>query len=100
MTELDPNVQIAEDAALMQGVLPSIDASLEPPVPEQRKSRTLTISTYIGPFVVFVLFIVFWEYMHRDGMRRFLDKKPSLLPSPVTVIDQAFLDTRVRGQLL
>lgn len=100
MTELDPNVQIAEDAALMQGVLPSIDANLEPPVPEQRKSRTLTISTYIGPFVVFVLFIVFWEYMHRDGMRRFLDKKPSLLPSPVTVIDQAFLDARVRGQLL
>ena len=57
-------------------------------------------STIIGPVVVFVLFIGFWEYMHRDGMRRFLEKKPSLLPSPVTVIDQAFLDKRVRGQLL
>jgi len=58
------------------------------------------LSTYIGPLVVLLLFIGFWEYMHRDGMRRFLDKKPSLLPSPVTVIDQAFLDKRVRDQLL
>lgn len=57
-------------------------------------------SSIIGPIVVFLLFIGFWEYMHRDGMRRFLDKKPSLLPSPVTVIDQAFLDPLVRRQLL
>ena len=57
-------------------------------------------STIIGPIVVFLLFIGFWEYMHRDGMRRFLDKKPSLLPSPVTVVDQAFLDPVVRGKLI
>ena len=57
-------------------------------------------STVIGPVVVFVLFIAFWEYMHRDGMRRFLDKNPILLPSPVTVIDQAFLDEKVRSQLV
>lgn len=57
-------------------------------------------STIVGPVVVFFLFIGFWEYMHRDGMRRFLDKKPSLLPSPVTVIDQAFLDNIVLKQLL
>jgi NitT/TauT family transport system permease protein len=57
-------------------------------------------STVIGPVVVFILFVAFWEYMHRDGMRRLLDKKPSLMPSPATVIDQAFFDERVRGQLL
>ena len=57
-------------------------------------------NTIIGPIVVFLLFIGFWEYMHRDGMRRFLDKKPSLLPSPVTVVDQAFLDKVVRGKLI
>ena len=48
----------------------------------------------VGPLVVFVLFLAFWEYMHRDGMRRFFDKPGFLLPSPVTVIDQAFLDSR------
>lgn len=57
-------------------------------------------STIVGPIVVFLLFLGFWEYMHRDGMRRFLDKKPSLLPSPVTVVDQAFLDKVVRGKLI
>lgn len=57
-------------------------------------------STIIGPIVVFLLFLGFWEYMHRDGMRRFLDKKPSLLPSPVTVVDQAFLDKVVRDKLI
>jgi len=67
--------------------------------PPTRKSKR-EWSTLVGPVVVFVLFIGFWEYMHRDGMRRFLDKKPSLLPSPVTVVDQAFLDKIVRQQLL
>jgi len=57
-------------------------------------------NTVVGPIVVFFLFIGFWEYMHRDGMRRLLDKKGSLLPSPVTVIDQAFLDSGVRGKLI
>ncbi len=57
-------------------------------------------SAIIGPIVVFLLFVGFWEYMHRDGMRRLLDKKPSLLPSPATVIDQAFLDPVVRGKLI
>ncbi len=38
--------------------------------------------------------------MHRDGMRRFLDKRPSLLPSLATVIDRAFLDKFFRDQLL
>ena len=88
---------IAADAALIQGVSPSIDDSLTPPGPE---TSGFQLGKYIGPFIVFVLFVIAWEYMHRDGMERLLDKRPSLMPSPVTTIDKAFLDPIVRGQLL
>jgi NitT/TauT family transport system permease protein len=57
-------------------------------------------SVVVGPLVTLVLFIALWEYMHRDGMRRFFDKPGFLLPSPVTVIDQSFVDDTVRGQMI
>jgi NitT/TauT family transport system permease protein len=72
---------------------------LDPP-PSPTRPRRWQWRVLVGPGVVFVLFLAFWEYMHRDGMRRLLDKRPSLLPSPVTVVDQAFLERRVRDQLL
>ena len=50
----------------------------------------------VGPLVTLALFLALWEYMHRDGMRRFFDKPGFLVPSPVTVIDQSFLDSVVR----
>jgi NitT/TauT family transport system permease protein len=93
----DSNAQIAHDAALIHGINPHIDDSLVPP---QKEGVRISVSTYLGPFIVFVLFIAFWEWMHRVGMELLLDKRASLLPSPVTVIDQAFLDTIVRRQLL
>lgn len=93
----DSNAQIAHDAALIHGINPHIDDSLVPP---QKEGVRISVSTYLGPFVVFVLFIAFWEWMHRVGMELLLDKRASLLPSPVTVIDQAFLDSIVRRQLL
>ena len=93
----DSNAQIAHDAALIHGINPHIDDSLVPP---QKEGVRISVSTYLGPFVVFVLFITFWEWMHRVGMELLLDKRASLLPSPVTVIDQAFLDSIVRRQLL
>ncbi|MBI4936246.1 MAG: ABC transporter permease [Actinobacteria bacterium] len=93
----DSNAQIAHDAALIHGINPHIDDSLAPP---QKEGVRISVSTYLGPFVVFVLFIAFWEWMHRVGMELLLDKRASLLPSPVTVIDQAFLDSIVRKQLL
>lgn len=96
-TEAAANAQIAADTRLIHGVAPVIDDSLVPPQPEGVK---ISISTYVGPFVVFVLFLAFWEWMHRYGMEALLDKRPSLLPSPVTVVDQAFLDSVVRRQLL
>ena len=57
-------------------------------------------SNIIGPAVVFVAFIALWEYMHRDGLRRFFDKNPKLLPSPVTVVDEAFLTELYRSRLI
>ena len=57
-------------------------------------------SMVVGPLVTLVLFLALWEYMHRDGMRRFFDKPGFLVPSPVTVIDQSFLDSVVRGQMI
>ena len=95
-TSTNDRAQIQEDAALVAGVLPTIDEPLAPAAVREKPE----ISTYVGPFVVFVLFIAFWEGMHRWGMEALLDKNPVLLPSPVTVIDQAFLDPVVRGQLL
>ncbi len=74
-------------------------AELEAPPPEPARKR-FDWRTLVGPAVVFVVFVAFWEYMHRDGMRRLLDKRPSLMPSPVTVVDQALLNSQVRGQLL
>ncbi|HQZ34170.1 MAG TPA: hypothetical protein PK020_07080, partial [Ilumatobacteraceae bacterium] len=94
----------ADSIAVTQADVLSHDADAEPvhvdqhaPVADKPAHQW---STILGPIVVFLLFIGFWEYMHRDGMRSLLGKKPSLLPSPVTVIDQAFLDSVVRKQLL
>ena len=57
-------------------------------------------SRVIGPFVVFVLFIAFWHYMHNDGMRRFFDKPGFLLPAPETVIHDSFMQAIPRDKLL
>lgn len=96
MTTSDDIAQISHDAAVIHGVLPEADESLAP-FKLPKKNRFTAI---FGPFVVFVLFLGFWEFMHRWGMENILDKNPAMLPSPVTVIDQAFLDSNVRGQLL
>jgi NitT/TauT family transport system permease protein len=87
----------ASDAALIQGTAITIDDQL---VPIGRDAKRFQPSKYVGPFIIFVLFLGFWEYMHRDGMRRLLDKNPALMPSPATVIDKAFGDPIVRGQLV
>lgn len=63
-------------------------------------TRGFRWSSIVGPLVTLTVFLAFWEYMHRDGMRRFFDKPGFLLPSPVTVIDQSFFDATVREQMV
>ncbi len=68
--------------------------------PENAKGTGRDWNALTGPVVTFVVFLIVWEYMHRDGMRRLFDKPPFLVPSPATMIDKAFLDGNVRRQLL
>lgn len=76
---------------------PELGLDAAPPV---LGKRAFQWSTVIGPVVVFCFFIVVWEYMHRDGLRRFFDKNPKLLPSPATVVDEAFLTAFYRNRLI
>jgi NitT/TauT family transport system permease protein len=71
-----------------------------PPPSATTPSGRFSWSVVVGPLVTLALFIALWEYMHRDGMRRLFDKPGFLLPSPVTVIDQSFLDATVRSQMV
>lgn len=75
----------------------ALDESPLVPIPARPKRSW---SNIVGPIVVLGLFILFWEYMHRDGMRRLLGKPGWLLPSLSTVIDRSFLDGEVRRQML
>jgi NitT/TauT family transport system permease protein len=68
--------------------------------PTGHKARGTLVSSIVGPLVFLVLFILLWEYFHRDGMRRFFDKPGFLLPSLATVFDQGFLDSVVRQQYI
>jgi NitT/TauT family transport system permease protein len=79
----------------------STDELVSQIVPEPAK-RTLgqRAVSLTGPFTVFILFIVFWEFMHRWGMRHILDKRPQLLPSLATIINKGFIDGPVRRQLI
>ncbi len=58
-------------------------------------------SRVIGPIILLGLFLAVWEYMHRDGMRRWFDKPGFLVPSPATVINKSFFESSVvRGQMI
>ena len=68
--------------------------------PDGRRSDAMSSARSSGPLVFLLLFILLWEYFHRDGMRRFFDKPGFLLPSLATVFDQGFLDSVVRQQYI
>ena len=86
-------------------VVPEDDFSdlneLDPP-PSPRVRKRSPLIAYIGPVVTLGVFLLIWEYMHRSGLRKIWDKPGRLLPSPVTVIDKAFINPQpnVRHQLL
>ena len=79
--------------------VPAHELSLDAPV-LPRRSFMAKLRSFIGPFLVFVLFLVFWEFMHRWGMRHILDKRPALLPSPATVVHISFGRPSIRRQLI
>lgn len=54
----------------------------------------------VGPLVILVIVLLFWEYMHRWGMRKWFDKPGFLLPSPVTVINDSFFNAKTRSNML
>lgn len=68
--------------------------------PSGRSAGKHLLSSIVGPLGFLVIFLAIWEFMHLDGMRRFFDKPGFLLPSVVTVIDQSFLDSIVRKQMI
>ena len=80
----------------MTGIM-HIDIETAPPT---LAKKAFGWSSIIGPLIVFALFLAFWEYMHRSGMRYWLDKNPRLLPSPVTVVDDGFMNEIIRGKLI
>lgn len=90
----DDQHQVAADAALIAGVMPAIDET-----PTLTAGKKFRWSSIIGPLGVLVVFLSVWEYMHRDGLRRVFDKRGTLLPSPVTVINEGFGNKIFRDKL-
>jgi NitT/TauT family transport system permease protein len=90
-------VTSSTDVSMLEPIVATDELSPPPTVTPSGRFRW---SSVVGPLVTFALFLVLWEYMHRDGMRRFFDKPGFLLPSPVTVINESFLDATVRGQMI
>ena len=78
---------------------PESAINLVGPVSDERR-RGLELSRFIGPPIVFMLFVALWEYMHRAGMRFFFDKPGFLIPSLATVVNDAFVADLARENLL
>jgi NitT/TauT family transport system permease protein len=76
------------------------EPDVDPGAPVVSAPRGFEWSRIVGPSVVFVLFIAFWHYMHSFGMKRFFDKKGFLVPAPETVINEAFVKSVYRSELL
>ncbi|HQV57762.1 MAG TPA: ABC transporter permease subunit [Ilumatobacteraceae bacterium] len=72
---------------------------LDAPPPVERKKRMRPIDI-IGPLMIFALFLGLWEYIRRDGLRRFFNKPKFLVPSPVTVVDKFFSNKIIHDRLI
>jgi NitT/TauT family transport system permease protein len=86
--------------SLLPNAAPSHELALDAPPATPVTSMKSRILTFVGPTIVLVLFIAFWEFMHRWGMKHLLDKRPALLPSPATVLHISFGQGAVRRQLV
>ena len=92
----------ADADALVHENQPELESALDaaPPPPSVSLSKANRVVSSLGPVLVFVFVVAFWEFMHRWGMRHWLDKRPALLPSLATVLDKSFRDRTVRDQLI
>jgi NitT/TauT family transport system permease protein len=68
--------------------------------PLTRRRNAPNVVQIVGPIAIAALVVTLWEYMHRSGMRRFFDKPGFLLPSPVTVIHDSFLNHKTLSNML
>lgn len=68
--------------------------------PPEKRRRRIGVADILGPLIVLIGVIAFWEYVHRDGMRRIFGKPGFLVPSLSTIIDRSFLDGDVRVQMI
>ncbi len=76
------------------------ETALELVGPGRPKKRGGILGKLVGPMVIFILFIIVWNFMHRWGMRHIFDKPNFLLPSPMEVVRGAFTNSKARGKLL
>jgi NitT/TauT family transport system permease protein len=81
-------------------IQPDVALDLVGPGGTNRDKRTFELSRFVGPPIVLVLFVAFWQYMHESGLRALFDKPGFLLPSPVTVINDSFVKSLGRSKLL
>ncbi len=79
---------------------PDVALDLVGPDAKVRDRRKFEISRVLGPPIVLILFVAFWQYMHESGLRAWFDKPGFLLPSPVTVVNDSFVKGLARGKLL
>lgn len=85
----------------MTDLAPDIAGKLDAVVhTEEARTGGFRWLNVIGPLAVFVVVILFWEYMHRWGVRTFFDKPGFLVPSPVTVVHDSFIESAGRSNML
>ncbi len=68
--------------------------------PASAAPRTRRAVDVVGPMIGFVIFIGLWWLAHAWLLENVFDKPSFLIPSPPTVVDRAFLDATVRGDLV
>jgi len=86
--DLNAGTSVATSAAVI----------LEPQTAASRRSGGWV--QIVGPLLILAAVLLFWEYMHRWGMRTWFDKPGFLVPSPVTVINDSFLNAKTRSNML
>lgn len=95
-------VEGATKPALPAGVLHRPDAAVaaEAQSVVAAEANTRRWIGVVGPMGVFGLFVGFWYFMHYWGLERVFDKPDFLITAPHRVVEDAYLDATVRGDLL